>query len=86
MLQNIQNSNNEAVSLETSIAKVFQQVVEGSSELAASRIRQQDLSNEFAANLQSSLENMRNDEVRALLSVFGNIHSQLVSGKSLRNE
>ncbi|MCJ1229510.1 hypothetical protein MMC12_006177 [Toensbergia leucococca] len=75
--QNIQKSNNETLELGKKIGKIFQQVLLGSSELAASQTRHWDLSRTLVTELQSSLETMRETEIRDLLGVFGSIQSQL---------
>ncbi len=75
----MQHSNAEVINLQRNIGKVFQQVAQGSSELAAIQTKQWDLSRGLATDLQSSLESMREGEVDALLGAFGAFHSQLVS-------
>jgi len=77
-MQNIRKSNIEAMDLQENIGRVFQKVVEGSSELAASQVRQWQQSEELAATLQKSLGSMRDTEVQALLGAFGSINGHLV--------
>ena len=78
-MENVQQSNAEAVDLQKNIRKVFQQVAQGSSEMAATQTKQWDLSRGLATELQSSLASMRADDVHALLGAFGAIHNQLVT-------
>ena len=78
-VKNVQQSDAEVIDLQRNIRKVFQQVVQGSSEMAAIQTKQWDLSRGLATDLQSSLESMREGEVDALLGAFGAIHTQLVS-------
>lgn len=61
------------------MGKVFQEVVEGGAEIAATQTRQWDKSQELAHELQGSLQNMRNTEVSALLSAIHSMHHQIVS-------
>jgi len=75
----VQQSNAEAINLQKNIGRVFQQVAQGSSELAAIQLTQWDLNRGLATELQSSLESMREDQVQSLLGAFGVIHTQLVS-------
>lgn len=60
------------------VGRVFQQVIKGSSELAATQTRQWEHTQELATQLQSSLGGMRDGEVQAILGAFGSIHNQLV--------
>ena len=77
--KNVHKSNDEAVDLEKNIRKVFQRVVEGSSELAASQTRQWEVSRSVAVDFQNTLETMRGHEVNALVQAFGTIHNELAS-------
>lgn len=77
-IQNLRQSNTEAADLQKNVAKIFQQVVAGSSELASSQMDQWEQSRDVASRLQDSLGSMRNVEVNALLSAFGGIHGELV--------
>ena len=79
-MKNVQQSNAEAIDLQKNIAKAFQQVAQGSSELAAIQTKQWDVSRGVATELQTSLQSMRDDEVHELLGAFGAIHTQLVNG------
>ncbi|SLM36949.1 Nuclear fusion protein, KAR5 [Lasallia pustulata] len=76
---NVHKSNDEVVDLEKNIGKVFQRVVEGSSELAASERRQWEVSLSVAVDLQNILETMRGHEINALARAFGTIHNELAS-------
>ncbi len=77
-MQNLQKSNVEAMNLQENVGQVFQKVVEGSSELAASQVRQWQQSDRLAATLQESLGSMRDTEVQAILSAFGSMNGHLV--------
>jgi len=77
-MQNIRKSNIEAMDLQENVGRVFQKVVEGSSELAASQLRQWQQSEDFVSTLQKSLGSMRDTEVQALLGAFGSINGYLV--------
>ena len=81
-LKNLQQSNAEAIDLQQNVERVFQEVTQGSKELAALQTEQWDVSHDLAARVQSSLESMRGNEVNALLGAFGAIHSQLVRTKA----
>ena len=85
-MKNMQQSNAQAIDLQKNIGKAFQQVAQGSSELAALQTKQWDLSRGLATDLQSSLETMREDEVHALLGAFGAIHNELVRTEDLISE
>lgn len=78
LMQNLRKANVEAMDLQENVGRVFQKVVEGSSELAASQVRQWQQSDELAATLQKSLGSMRDTEVQALLGAFGSINGNLV--------
>jgi len=58
---------------------VFQQVVEGGAELAATQTQQWDTNQELANQLQVSLHEMKNADVNALLNAFHSMHYQIVS-------
>ncbi len=77
--QNVRQANTDSMDLQKNIGKVFQQVVEGGAELAATQTQQWDQSRELATELQGSLQNLRESEVSALLGVFHSIHEQLAS-------
>jgi len=64
--------------LRKNVGKVFQQVIEGGAELAATQTQQWDNSRELANQLQGSLQNMKNAEVNALLSAIHSMHYQIV--------
>lgn len=65
------------------MGKVFQQVVEGGAELAATQTQQWDDSRELANQLQGSLQNMKNAEVNALLRAIHSMHYQIVGRQDL---
>ena len=77
--KNVHKSNDAVVGMEKNIGKVFQRVVEGSSELAASQTRDWEVSRSVAVDLQNTLEKMRGHEVNALVQAFGTIHNELAS-------
>lgn len=83
-MQNVRLSNVEVTDLQENVGRVFQKVVEGSSELAASQVRHWQQSEGLAATLQKSLGSMRDTEVQALLSAFGSMNGHLV-GPVLRS-
>lgn len=76
-------ANADSIGLYKNVRKVFQGVVEGGAELAATQTRQWDKSRELANQLQGSLQNMKNAEVNALLSAIHSIHYQIVSWQDL---
>ena len=80
--KNVRKANVDSVDLQRNVGKVFQQVVEGSAELAAFQTQHADRSQELAVELQGSLQNMRDQEINAMLSLFHGIHSQLVRDPS----
>ena len=81
--KNVRKANIESIDLQRNVGKVFQQAVEGSTELAALHTQYADRSREMAIELQGSLQNMRDQEINAMLSVFNGIHSQLVRTPSI---
>ena len=74
------------MNLEKNIGRIFQQVVAGSAELAATQTEQWDLSRLLATELQSSLQNMKEGEIGPLLNALVTIQGQLVSGLSQAQE
>ncbi len=76
--KNVRKANVDSIDLQKNVGKVFQQVVEGSVEVAAFQTQHADRSREMAVELQGSLQNMRDQEINAMLSIFHGIHSQLV--------
>ena len=76
--KNVRKANVDSVDLQRNVGKVFQQVVEGSGELAAFQTQHADRSREMARELQGSLQNMRDQEINAMLTLFHGIHGQLV--------
>jgi len=77
--QTLRKSSSEATDLNKNIAKVFQQIVQGGSELAASQTQQWGVSHELAVQLQTVLQSMQGDQMAALIGAFGSIQNQLVS-------
>ena len=80
--KNVRKANFDSVDLQKNMGKVFQQVVEGSGELATFQTEHADRSREMARELQGSLQNMRDQEINSMLSLFHGIHSQLVRDTS----
>lgn len=70
------------MNLEKNIGRVFQQVITGSAELAATQTEQWDLSHGLAMELQNSLQDMKEGEIGSLLGALVSIQGQLVSEKS----
>ena len=81
--KNVRKANIESIDLQRNVGKVFQQAVEGSTELAAFHTQHADRSREMAIELHDSLQNMRDQEINAMLSVFNDLHSQLVRNLSI---
>ena len=79
MTETVRKVNKDSADLNLHIGKVFQQVVEGSSEIAATQTRQWDVSRGLATQLQNSLELMKSNEISALMGTFGDIHDRLVT-------
>ncbi|KAL8732581.1 MAG: hypothetical protein Q9181_003896 [Wetmoreana brouardii] len=73
----LQSSATEAKALQSNIGRVFQQVLEGSAELAATQASQWDATSSSTAELRSSLQGMREHDVGSLLGAFDSIHGQL---------
>ena len=82
-VQNLRQSSTEATVLQEKVGRVFQEVVEGSSELAASQTRQWEQSQDLAMRLQTSLGTMRDTEIQGLLGAFDGIQGQLVGCSSV---
>ena len=82
-VQNLRQSNTEATALQKKVGRVFQEVVEGSSKLAASQTRQWEQSQDLAMRLQTSLGTMRDTEIQELLGAFDGIQGQLVGCSSV---
>lgn len=82
VFKNVRKANVDSVDLQGNVGKVFQQVIEGSAELAAFQTQHADRSREVAIELQGSLQNMRDQEINAMLGLFHGIHSQLVRDSS----
>lgn len=72
-------ANVDSVNLQKNVGKIFQQVVEGSAEIAATQTQQWDQSQELAAQVQGSLQDIREAELNALLGAVYGIHQELVS-------
>ncbi|CAD6580993.1 MAG: hypothetical protein ASARMPREDX12_000330 [Alectoria sarmentosa] len=80
--ENVHKANIDSANLEKNIGRVFQQVVTGSAELAATQIEQWDLSRVLATDLQSSLQNMKGG-VGPLLGALASLHGQLQTSNEL---
>ena len=77
--QDVRSSSRHVVDLQHSVHQVFQQVIEGSLELATSQTRQWEQSQELAMQLQEYLRSVKDRDIQAMFDVFGNINNQLVS-------
>ncbi|KAL8958291.1 MAG: hypothetical protein Q9193_004621 [Seirophora villosa] len=77
LIKVLRSSTKEAEELKSNIARVFQQAVEGSAELAATQSRHWEATSSSAVDLRDSLHNLRDQEVNSLLGAFGSIHNQL---------
>ncbi|KAI4201027.1 MAG: hypothetical protein LQ348_001682 [Seirophora lacunosa] len=75
----LRSSTKEAEELKSNIARVFQQAVEGSAELAATHAKHWEATSSSTVDLRDSLHELRDQEVNSLLGAFGSIHNQLVS-------
>ncbi|KAI4185902.1 MAG: hypothetical protein L6R41_003839 [Letrouitia leprolyta] len=82
----LRSSAAKANNLRSNIGKVFQQAVEGSVELAATQAKQWDTASASAAELQDSLQSLREQEVHSLLGAFDSINTQIVSHSQMTNE
>lgn len=79
--KNIQKSTTDALDLETTIARIFENLVRANSEfdnIQESQLRQ---SHGLATDLKTKLEKLQDNEVDGLFAAFGNIYSQLVRQK-----
>ncbi|KAL9576941.1 MAG: hypothetical protein Q9203_007629, partial [Teloschistes exilis] len=79
----LRSSATEAEALQSNISKVFQQAAEESAELAASQAKQWDATTSSTAELQNSLQSIRQHDVHSLLGAFDGIHNQLASHGTL---
>ncbi len=61
------------------IARVFQQVVQGGSELAASQTKDWEQNHLKSVEVQEALEVIRVRDVQGLMDMFGMIHNDLVN-------
>lgn len=75
--ENVHKANIDSVNLEKNIGRVFQQVITGSAELAATQTEQWDLSHGLAMELQNSLQDMKEGEIGSLLGALVSIQGQL---------
>ncbi|MCJ1234258.1 hypothetical protein MMC14_002217 [Varicellaria rhodocarpa] len=73
----------EALGIDSSIRNIFQQILQDSTELAASQTREWEQNRGVALQLQSSLESMRSYDMVALLETVTSVHSQLESTNEL---
>ncbi|KAI9718761.1 MAG: hypothetical protein M1812_003935 [Candelaria pacifica] len=80
---NIITSNDDVNDVRKNVAKVFQQVVKGGSELAASQSKDWDLNHSKALEVQQALEIIRVRDVQELLNAFGMIHKDLRASNEL---
>lgn len=77
-LQNLSRFTFETSDLAKSIAKIFEGVLRGSSELASRQNEEWDRSKSLANDLQVSLESIRESEVSAILMGFQELSRQMV--------
>lgn len=70
MYQNVRKANLDSESLEKNIGKVFQQVLTGSAELAASQTERWEVNNQMATDLQGSLQNVKDQEIGSVLAAL----------------
>lgn len=78
IFQTLRSSTAEAKELKSNIGRVFQQAVVGSAELAATQAKHWDATSSATVELQSSLVNLRENDIHSLIGAFDSIHSQLV--------
>ena len=76
--KNVHQANADSIDLQRNMGKIFHQVFEGGAELATVQTQQSDHAREMAIELQGSLQNMREQEIGAMLALFHGIHNQLV--------
>ncbi|KAI4097761.1 MAG: hypothetical protein LQ344_000033 [Seirophora lacunosa] len=79
----LRSSTKEAEELKSNIARVFQQAVEGSAELAATHAKHWEATSSSTVDLRDSLHELRDQEVNSLLGAFGSIHNQLQASNEL---
>ena len=75
----LHSSSKEASEIDSSIRSIFRQILQDSSELAASQTREWEQNRGVAVQLQSSLESMKGHDMVALLETVTSVHNQLVS-------
>ena len=76
--QNVHNANAASTDLERNIGKIFQRVLEGSSELAQVQTTQWEINQGIATGLQLSLKSMQDGDVSTLVKTLGQMGVQLV--------
>ncbi|KAF6230869.1 hypothetical protein HO173_010985 [Letharia columbiana] len=81
--ENVHKANVDSANLEKNIGRVFQQVVTGSAELAATQTEQWDLSRVLAVELQSSLQKLKEGEIGLLLDALVSMQGQLQTSNEL---
>ena len=86
MCQNVRKANLDSESLEKNIGKVFQQVLTGSAELAASQTERWELNHVMATELQGSLQSMQDGEIGAVLAALASMQSQVVCRSNRRSD
>lgn len=77
--KNIQKSTTDALDLETTISRIFENLARANSEfdnIQGSQLRQ---SHGLVTELKTKLEKLQDNEVDGLLIAFGSIYNQLVS-------
>lgn len=77
--KNIQKSTTDALDLETTIARIFENLVRANSEFDKIQGSQLRESHGLATDLKTKLEKLQDNEVDGLFAAFGSIYNQLVS-------
>ncbi|KAI9873558.1 MAG: hypothetical protein M1830_010857 [Pleopsidium flavum] len=74
---NIRKSNSEVIDLQKNVGRVFQEVLSGSSELAATQVKEAEVNRGLIMEVRSSLETIRGRELETLLQALGSMHRDL---------
>ncbi|KAI9818845.1 MAG: hypothetical protein M1827_007666 [Pycnora praestabilis] len=81
--QRIRESKDDVASLRKDVGRVFQEVLRGSSELAATQTKDLEFNHEVTIAIQRSLETIQGQNLQQLFLTFGSIHSELQSSNEL---
>lgn len=76
--KNIRKSTTDALDLETTIARIFENLIRANSEFDSIQESQLRQSHGLATDLKTKLVKLQDNEVDGLFAAFGNIYSQLV--------